>query len=225
MTRPGVLLTRPREDSEDLARDVERLGYHPVIEPMLTIEPVAFVPPDLPVYSGLIFTSAQAPRFFPASSRLDIPVYTVGDQTAAAARAAGYCDVRSASGDVEDLEQMITGIPGTFLYVRGEDVSRPLHRAVDQVTVYRAVKSPEMSPQCLSLLKNGEISHALFFSRRSAKTFVDLIHQNKLEGAVSGINALCIGAGMVELLSVLPWRRIDVASAQNRAAMLDLLAR
>lgn len=219
-----VLLTRPHADSLALAAEVEARGFIPFIEPLLTVMPVDHDSPDLRSYEGIVLTSAHAATHFKPAHK-DITVYAVGDHTAQAARAAGYRHVISASGDADDLTALISGVTGKLLYVRGEDISRPLQPEMDELTVYRAVPASALSLECAAHLQSGVFSHALFFSGRSAQTFVDLIHRNAQEGAVSGINALCIGAGMVKSLSVLPWHRIDVAKTPDRAAMLDLLTR
>lgn len=223
MTRPGVLLTRPREESDDVAREVEAIGYRAVIEPLLSVVPVDFTPPHLSRYAGLVFTSAHAPRFFPAAVHPDIPVYTVGDHTAQAAQAAGYHNVQSASGDLNDLEKMISGLPGNFLYVRGMDISRPPHQVMDDVIVYQAVKTTALSPAGLAFLDEGAISYAMFFSARTAAVFTEIIRASAKEARIKGIRALCIGPGMVESLSVLPWQGIEVAATPDRHGMLALL--
>jgi uroporphyrinogen-III synthase len=79
-----VMLTRPRADSERLAKDLQARGNEVVQEPMLQIVPIG----PLPALDGvdtLIATSANSIRTFAAlSPRRDLRVYAVGDATARA---------------------------------------------------------------------------------------------------------------------------------------------
>lgn len=86
---------------------VRAIGHNALAIPVLSVRSVTrnavFARPD-----ALVFTSANGVRHHHARSRwLQLPVYAVGDHTAAAARRAGYLDVRSARGDVSDLQQLI----------------------------------------------------------------------------------------------------------------------
>ena len=60
-------------------------------------------PPD-----ALVFTSINGVRYHQAQPEFSsCPVLAVGDRTAQAASSAGYSDVRSAGGDVRDLERLV----------------------------------------------------------------------------------------------------------------------
>ena len=75
--------------------------------PVLDIRPVAVSrPAGRP--DALVFTSAHAVRHHPLEPGWwGIPVYTVGDRTAEAAQRSGYRLIRSANGDVDDLQRLI----------------------------------------------------------------------------------------------------------------------
>ncbi|HYM03709.1 MAG TPA: uroporphyrinogen-III synthase, partial [Stellaceae bacterium] len=86
-----ALVTRPREDAASLARAFAERGIEAVIEPMLTIAPVAEgarqLAEQLAGVQALLFTSANGVRAFAAASvRRELPVFVVGDASAAAAR-------------------------------------------------------------------------------------------------------------------------------------------
>ena len=103
-----VLITRPEEEYADTASMVAALGYDPVPCPMLKIETVPARFDDVTKFQALIFTSAGAlPPFCAQSDVRDIPVYAVGDVTAARARQAGFTDVKSAGADLAALEVLL----------------------------------------------------------------------------------------------------------------------
>ena len=75
----------------------------------------------LPAVGALAFSSANAVEHFVGATdgARSLPVFTVGDATAAAARRAGFTDVLSARGDIHALAELIvrerSRIRGTVL--------------------------------------------------------------------------------------------------------------
>ncbi len=105
-----VLVTRPEDDARSLVAALEARGHEALVAPMLTIAPAPGVeaPLALDGVQALVFTSANGARVFARlSDERDLPVFTVGDASAAAARDAGFARVERAGGDVEDLARLI----------------------------------------------------------------------------------------------------------------------
>lgn len=77
--------------------------------PLLAIRALALPAPDLEGIAALAFTSRNGVEAFAALSEARaLPVFTVGDATAEAARAAGFRAVRSAAGALGDLAGLLT---------------------------------------------------------------------------------------------------------------------
>ena len=227
-----VLITRPEDDSTTIAYAVNQKKYLAFCEPFLDVVFYDTELPNLENYGALVFTSANGVRAFVLKSeRRDIPVFTVGDNTLEEVRCHDFATYKSAQGNVDDLINMLAdeNIEGSALYIRGEHISKQLDGAVsgldiNEFTLYRTEKPQQISPNCLDLLRQGIFSHVLFFSARTAETFVALISGDVQ--AVSGLKrtkALCLGDSMIECLSVLPWQDIMVAAEPNRDGLLDLL--
>ena len=80
------LLTRPREDSEKLARNLTRLGHSSLIDPLITIEPCGPGKINLSLYEAVLLTSANGARALARTTdKRDIPLFAVGEATANAA--------------------------------------------------------------------------------------------------------------------------------------------
>src|SRR5271168_2475110 len=96
-----IVITRPRDEAVGLAAELTARGYDTLVEPMLEIVPLPAAIPDLRGYHALIFTSANGVSSFAGrSADRSLPAYAVGVRTADNRRAAGFTDVRGASGDV-----------------------------------------------------------------------------------------------------------------------------
>lgn len=223
MTQPIVLITRSIGDAAPYADKVRARGWEAMMEPMLRIEPVGILP-DIAPYDALVFTSAHAVDAFAAQSpHRNIPVFTVGDSTADHARGAGFENVTSAAGDANDLKELLEReAPEKILYLRGDDVAQEFD-GIDSAVVYKAHPVEKFTESCFDALRSGRIRNVMFFSARGGAAFVDLCRASGLEGAVSGIKALCISGAVLESVSVLPWSATRIAASPSRAAMLALL--
>src|SRR5688572_10345906 len=104
-----VLVTRPQPGAARSAARLLEAGFEPILLPLteiVAVEPA--LPASLP--EAVAISSANAVRRAPASllSLLaHAPVFAVGDETAAAARQAGFEDVRRSAGNAADLARDI----------------------------------------------------------------------------------------------------------------------
>ena len=100
-----LLLTRPVADAARSAAALRARGHDVVLAPLIRIEPV---PADVGAgangpWAAVLITSANALAGVRVGELTSVPLIAVGDHSAAAARAAGFADVSSASGAVGDL--------------------------------------------------------------------------------------------------------------------------
>ena len=112
---------------------LEMRGHDVLVEPLLTILPIAGADPDLAGVQAILLTSANA---LPALGGADPgrPVFAVGEASARAARAAGCGDVRAAGGDAASLARLIIAqcrpADGALLHLAGTDVRPGLAEAL-----------------------------------------------------------------------------------------------
>ncbi len=227
-----ILLTRPRADSESLAAALRALGDEVIIEPMLDIVETG----DAPSFDGVqavLATSANGIRALAgARTRRDLPVFAVGDATAEAARAAGFSCVESAQGASAALYRLVTErlkpADGALLHVRGRDVVGDLAHSLEAVgfdvrsaVLYKAEAAKTLSPDLRTRIAAGEFDAILFFSPRTARTFVNLACSARLEQACGAIDAICLSPAVSEAASALAWRAVHVAATPDQAAMIE----
>lgn len=108
-SRPTYWITRTEPDNARTAELLRAMGWGVLTVPVLrTCAVHPHWPAEMP--EALVFTSANGVRHHqPRPEFLDLPVFTVGDRTGQAALCVGYRDVRSADGDVHDLERLVCG--------------------------------------------------------------------------------------------------------------------
>ncbi|HZT52138.1 MAG TPA: uroporphyrinogen-III synthase [Stellaceae bacterium] len=236
-----ALVTRPRADAAGLVAALTARGIEPLLEPLLRIETAAdaaeTVAAALPGAQAVLFTSANGVRAFAsATARRDLLAYAVGEATARAARAAGFAAVESAGGDVHALADLaarrLDPARGALIHAAASavagDLAGDLARAgftVRRLRLYEAVAATALSAGAGRAIGDGAVDFALFFSPRSAETFVTLARAAGLGDRTATIAAVALSSAVAAALGRLTWRRTEIAAAPNEAALLEALDR
>ncbi len=231
-----VLVTRPEADAAPIAAELAARGHTVVIEPLLTIVPQPDAVVDLSDVQALALTSANGARVLARrTARRDLPVFAVGDATAAAARSAGFVEVESADGDVVGLAGLIAsrldpGAGAVFhpaaRHLAGDLKGRleAMGFAVRRVVLYESEPTQALSRATDAALRGGRIDAAVFFSPRTGRTFVRLLAESRLTAVCGRMIAVCLSDAVAEDIKRLPWRALHIAARPTQAALLDSLA-
>lgn len=278
--RGRVVVTRPLEDAVPLAERLKTEGFRVLIEPMLRVRMRPQTGIDLADVGVLLFTSANAVRAFAhafvtaedkaqasalsgqrmrAGDVMALPVWCVGDTTAAVAKAAGFTRVMSARGAGEDLVRRVlesaaegelgeiparvaagTAVGGpVFLHVRGfdkaHDIAGGLARAgfsTREAVLYETLPAEALSTQLRAALDPARayapqdpewLTGVLFFSPKSAETFVALAERAGVATGCRSVIAWCLSGAVAAAAAPLPWRRVVSAPAPDAEVLLGLL--
>jgi len=232
-----VLITRPWEDAEPLARRLAAQGHEILIEPMLEIVPRDGPPPDLNGVQALLFTSANGVRAFARiHGGRDLPVFAVGDATAGTAREVGFATVASAGGDVQALAVLVAdrcaASDGPLLHVaasaRAGDLSGALERrgfAVRRAVLYDARPATGLTEAATGALVGGRVDAVLLFSPRTARALVDLLTGAGLRDVCRPVVAACLSEAVAAAADggEVRWRALRVAARPDQDALIALL--
>lgn len=228
-----VLITRPEIAASGLKQELESRGFAPLIEPLLTIEPLGQMQPLADDVQAIALTSANAvPALSEEAKRL--PVFAVGEATAKAARNAGCEQVISGDGDGAALAELIdqTCRPerGAILHVAGEVVRDDFHLSLEakgfhihREVVYRARPASSFSAKLLNAWQSHKVAAVLLFSPRTAEILVRLIIEHDLTGQVDRTAAICVSDAAATPCRELTWREICLAPQPNQDALIRAL--
>lgn len=235
MDKP-VLITRPEEDATPLASRVAYLGGDPILCPLLTIRYLD-VDIDLNGVQGLLFTSANGVRAF---SRLteerSLPAYAVGNATAEEAHKAGFETVKTAAGDVDALARLVIETcksgDGELFHAAGSKLAGDLSgllAASGFVTrrsaLYEAVKADSLPDGAMDALTSDRQTIALFYSPRTARTFIELVENAGLNDRLGTVTALCLSQAVAEKIAPYQWAKVVVADKPEQDSLLGQLER
>jgi uroporphyrinogen-III synthase len=230
-----ALVTRPRAEAAALAEALMTRGVEAIVEPLLDIHYRDGPAPDLAGVQAVLCTSANGVR---ALARLSgeraVPLFAVGEASAARAREDGFARVESAGGNVDDLarlaRQRLRPEAGRLLHVAGSDVAGDLagqlRRAgftVERAVLYEARPAAGLSAATVRALAGGLIDFALFFSPRTATIFARLAERAGIAAALRNVTAVSISAAADGALAGLEFQARHIAATPDQRGLLAAL--
>jgi len=229
----GVLITRPEPGAGETVERVAALGLTPIVAPLLAVRVLSVTLPPPERLQAILVTSGNAVTALPPTHR-HLPLFAVGEATAARARAAGFTRVASADGDAAALASLVAERcdpeAGTLLLAAGRGQGEPLAArlrargfTIVRRAVYAAMPVASLPDTARDALAAGALTAVMLFSAETARHCVRLLRAARLDAAVRTVDALAIGQPAAVALQALPWRRVLTAARPNQDAMLTLL--
>ena len=222
-----VWVTRAQPGAEATARRLKALGHDPIVVPLLVLRPEPGVVVDLDGVGAIALSSANAAPLLAAATPVRVlPVFVVGEATAAAARAAGFTDVWSADGDVDALGALIvstwTAQRGLILQAGAREPAGDLAGTLSAagirtrgLTLYdtEAVEAVDAAAVALA---DAVLVHSPKAARVLAKVAVD-------QPALRDLAALALSEACAAPLRAAGFHRLAVAQFPKQALLLKLL--
>jgi uroporphyrinogen-III synthase len=202
-----------------------------VVAPLLTVRPLPEARIDLAGVAALAFTSPNGVAAFAAlSPERGLPVYAVGEATAAAARAAGFPQTIAGDADATALAQLIVargqGLKGPVLHLAPREPAADLAGLLTNagvparsVAVYETLAAERLPAPAEKALAAGRLEAVLVHSPKAGRTLARLL----APAEAARLAAFALSPACAEPLAALPFARVLVAEAPNEAALLALL--
>jgi uroporphyrinogen-III synthase len=240
----AVLVTRPHPDDEATAAALRAKGFEVMLAPMLRFEPVAFHDDGDARYGAVIVTSANALRgiapHLEGSRLLKLPLFAVGEHTAAAAHRAGFDNVIPANGDAASLRDSVLASvkakelkkASPLLYLAGADLARDLAGELDERgftvvtrTAYRMIPVSSLPREACEAFAASGIEAVLHYSRRSARAFLDAARAGGVEISALAIPQCCISAAVASVVRDAGAAQVMAAASSDENALFEVLDR
>lgn len=240
----AVLVTRPHPDDEATAAGLRARGFEVLRAPVLRFEPVAFHDDADARYGAVIVTSANAVRGIEShlknSKWLKLPLFAVGEHTAAAARRAGFENVIPANGDASALRDLVlAGVKAKalrkaspLLYLAGADLARDLAGELGECgftvvthTTYRMAAVSNLPSEVCGAFAANRVEAVLHYSRRSARAFLDAARAAGVEISALAIPQCCISEAVAAVLRDAGAAQVLVAASPDENAVFGALDR
>lgn len=222
-----IWVTRTEPDNRSTAARLQALGHDVVSVPVLGVRPFSTEQPDL-LPDAIVFTSMNGVRHHAARAQYKaLPVFVVGDATAGAARDAGYSDVRSAGGDVRDLQRLILNDlapPARIVHFGARETAGDLKgflRRFGYLVERRIVYTAQAVAIRWLLQVRTElpsIDGILVHSPRAAERVARVLAGTSWRG-----NVWCLSEACALRLTDLPGIRLHFSSRPNEAALIEMV--
>ncbi len=231
-----VLITRPAEAGARTAVALAAHGWRAVLAPIMAVAATG-APWPLGVVDAVVATSAHAFEQLAGGDlpRLEVrrlmPLFLVGERTAAAATAAGFAGRAWVAPDAERLVDLVAeALPSgrRLLYLAGRDRKPALEAALPRLEqnleileVYEAQPVDRLDPGAIAAIAEGRIAAVLHYSHRSAALFCALATAAGADA--SGPVHVCMSADVAAPLAEAGYPRIETAAAPEEGAIVAVL--
>jgi uroporphyrinogen-III synthase len=218
-----VLITRPLAAAKRTEQAFQAAGISTWIDPVLTITliPTTIKPA---AYDAIITTSANGVESFAKlTQHRNIPIFCVGDASAAIARELGFTSVfHPIEHGGKELVILIKQSPfKRFAYIRGEVVKIDIANAlanvldmrIDTYITYKTVPTTAWTDETLDLFHTKKISTITFYSEYSAQVILNLLRAHNLLDCTHFITALCLSEAIADVIHDLIWKEVKIQSS------------
>ena len=227
-----ILFTRPLEDCHEMILKFQSLGHEVSHLPLINIQGLKYELLNYSMFSGIIFTSANAVKFLDIKN-IDkkMPCFCVGIATEKKARNSGFQNVFAAGGNVNNLKELIlqnfSSFEGKLLYISGEVISSNLDQelisngyTIERVINYRANPIEKYDNDFIEKLKLKMPEITYIYSQNSAINFLRIIKNYQLENLWMNTNLMCIGEKTSAILNEIKWKKIFLFNSGEEEFLL-----
>ena len=227
-----ILLTRPLEDCSEMILKFQSLGHQVSHLPLINIEKVSYDKLNLSEFGGIIFTSANAVKYFNIEKlNKNIICFCVGSATEKKARSIGFQNTISAEGNVSNLKELILQNynyeDSKLLYVSGELISVDLDQQlikegfdIERIVNYKVNHNKKFDENFVKELKANIPDMVYVYSQNSASSFLNFIKIYQSENLWMNTNLLCIGEKTSSILNEIKWKKIFLFNSGEEEFLL-----
>lgn len=169
---PRVWITRTQPGADATAERLLRLGWEPVVAPLLEVRAIPDAMQEAPAADTLAALALTSPNTLDAIgpelfAYRHLPAFAVGDTTAEAARRAGMDNVRSAKGDIHALARLIARhVPSGRIFAPG--ALQPAGDLPGLLADYSVIRLPVYETVDTGIAHPDNITAILIHSPRAA---------------------------------------------------------
>lgn len=202
-----VLITRPKNQSQEIVQLFENEGYKSFIEPLFSVTKIDvrknFSPTKVSQISAIIITSSNACfSLIDCEFPKNIKIFTVGKMTAQKLAKAGFYNIIS-KNSAEELKNFIVenhqDKSKPILYFHGSvislDFAQELKKSalkVEKILSYQTHEMENFSSEFLEFVGENSFEQILLFSQNSAKIFLKLAKQHNLLEYFAASQIVCL---------------------------------
>jgi uroporphyrinogen-III synthase len=212
-----ILVTRPIKLAQELEHKISALNHEAIICPLLEISILDKISTEIPS----IISSQHA---LSCIGNKNTKLYVLGERTSEIAQSLGYTDIIYAGDNINELKK---NIPQNekLLYLSGKEVTDDLSQFsnITRKIVYQASPITSIPIALTNFIKTRETKSILFFSSKSAKTFINLTKNYRLYNNFNDIIALSLSKKISSYLKNYGFKNIYTAKEPKLVDLIKLI--
>lgn len=234
----NLLLTRPYNDSLKTKKLIERKTDHKVfISPAININ--YFDPAlDLKENSNLIITSANGIKALGRiSNSRNYRIFPIGSSSMEAAKALGYENISISRESIlnSDVKTLLDHITKTcspdeeFFHLTSNMAKKKLGKRLsdlgykyNKLEIYKVEKNP-FDNDISEKIKTGFFDGYIFFSERSARSFLDNVETTDLQNSLLNTQIFCLSPEISSVFSNYENLKLYYPERINLEAFIEIL--
>jgi len=217
-----ILLTRPKELSNQIAKTLSYKNIPSLIQPLFSISQIKNLQPINQEPQAILITSCSAIfAFKKLEIKKDVLVLTVGKKTALKIKNLGYKNVLYANNSALSLLSLaldkLSKNDGLVIYLAGEKITLDLAKELQKrnflaqkIVVYKTIECKKFSLKTIKEIENGNISQIWIYSKNSLEIFYKLAKKHNLLGCLNKIKILCFSQKIVDLAKKLGFLKTGI---------------
>ena len=228
-----IVITRPKEESLYLIKNLINLGHAVTHLPVIKIEKLETKKINLQNYQAVIFTSSNAIRFMNIERfNSKIKCFCVGKSTELMAKQVGFINIYTSEGTVDSLIELVVRTldskSGKLLYLSSEFISKDLDKdliksgyLVDRISNYTSLSVETIDKKILNFFEKNPPNVIFVYSTKSAKNLFNLINKYSLLNLVTQSNLMCISEKVFLVLKQVKCKKMFIFSPGEEEFLLN----
>ena len=201
----NVLVTRIKNQAQELLETLNQQGFSTFIEPLFTLEQIKAEPHFTQDLAAVIITSSNAiSTLLNFQLKKTVKIFAVGKKTAQKLKESGFDNIafpkkNSAAALLNLIIKTEKNKIGLILYFHGSitniDFSAELglhNFNVKNILSYKTQEVVNFSAELLEFTRHKKFDHILFFSTNGVKTFFKLAKKHNLLEYFASAQLLCL---------------------------------
>lgn len=221
----NILITRPKNQAQDLARTLTAQGFSTFIEPLFSVKKLPVSSEKIDEISAVIITSANASfALIDSSLPKETKIFAVGKKTAEQLLENGFKNIifspqNSAKSLCELIQKTHEDKTRPILYFHGSimslDFARELKKFdfnVKNICVYKTEEMTNFSAEFLQFAQRNSCDEVLIFSKNSAQIFFKLAKKHNLLEYFNSSQILCLSSEILNLVKEFGFKKVKTFS-------------
>ena len=227
-----ILLTRPINESIKTKIILTKLGYKVTIDPLLKIIFSKNNKNYKNIYCYIITSKNGLLALSKITKNRSIPIYCIGLATAKFAKQKKFKKVFFADGTGKNLYKIVCKMAKKkkILHVSGKDITLDIAKKLKnsgydakRIIAYKTLQAQNFRNKTILNLSKKKIDLVLFFSKKTAKTYIKLSRKANINNKLKEVHSLCLSKNIANVFPRNYWKKMYTSAHPNLLSLIDTI--